>query len=412
MAHTRTSRTINGMRSSVLFALVVACTPPQAQQPTHSADASAAVSELRAARFPEAERASASILKTDRKNSTASAVHAIAIYDQSIEKLVHELTAVVEGGEGFKFFDHERGRAAWQKFLDDLEVVDLDLQAAAADPAFSLELCLACWDNHDWNLNGHVDERDKKMFELEFDGKGGDLADGDPRRRPTYHFDVGDIYWARAMVSFQRAFVELVLAYRWSELDKLLGRGNPGKVTIKLVDAGRVHQARELILAGLAFSEQERQAYLAETDDDREWVPNPKQGNYAMPLEVDAKVYELWAAILGDVNRLLASQDGLPLHDTAVALIGAYDASSLPAAYIDVGAMLRDPTDIVLDLDDTKHDDDAKTSERMLRGLLGHGYAQSMRASPLVARLVHMKDQLDRGEDTFERKLRYLIWFN
>jgi hypothetical protein len=398
------------MRFSVLFAALVACTPPQTQTPKQSADASAAVGELRAARFPEAERAALAVLKQDRKNSTAAAVHAIAKYDQAVEKLVSELGQVMDQGEGLKFFDHERGRAAWQAFLDSLEVIDLDLEMAAADPAFSLELCIACWDQHDFNFNGRVDERDKKMFELELDGKGGELAEGDPRRRPTYHFDVGDIYWARAMISFQRAAVEIVLAYRWSELDKLLGRGDLGKIVIKLVDPGRVRKARELIINGLGFSEQERQAYLAETDDDREWVPNPKQKSYAMPLDVDANLYDTWGAILGDVQRILASQEGLSLRDAGSTLVGDRDAAMLPAAYVDVGAMLREPTDIVIDIDN--FNDDPKTYERLLRGLLGHGYATSMRASPLVARLRHMKDQLDRGEDTLERKLRYLIWMN
>jgi hypothetical protein len=399
------------MRFSVLFAALVACSPPQPQPPKQNADASAAVSELRAARFPEAERASLAIMKQDRKNSTAAAVHAIAHYDMAVEKLVSELGTVIDQGEGLKFFDHERGRAAWQAFLDSLEVVDLDLEVAAADPAFSLELCIACWDQHDFNFNGRIDERDKKMFELEFDGKGGELAEGDPRRRPTYHFDIGDIYWARAMVSFQRAAVEVVLAYRWSELDKLLGRGDPGRIVIKLVDPGRVRRARELLINGLGYSERERQAYLAETDDDREWVPNPKQRSYAMPLEVDAKLYETWAALLGDVQRMLASQEGLSLREAATALLGDREAANLPAAYVDVGAMFREPQDIIIDIDD-HGSDDAKTYERLLRGVLGRGYSQSMRASPLVARLRHMKDDLDRGEDTLERKLRYLIWIN
>lgn len=35
-----------------------------------------------------------------------------------------------------------------------------------------------------------------------------------------------------------------------------------------------------------------------------------------------------------------------------------------------------------------------------------------MRPTPLVGRLRQMKAQLDRGEDTFERKLRYLLWLD
>jgi hypothetical protein len=47
-----------------------------------------------------------------------------------------------------------------------------------------------------------------------------------------------------------------------------------------------------------------------------------------------------------------------------------------------------------------------------LRGLIGNGYQTKMRPSPLVARLRGMKDQLDRSEDSLDRKLRYLLWLN
>jgi hypothetical protein len=35
-----------------------------------------------------------------------------------------------------------------------------------------------------------------------------------------------------------------------------------------------------------------------------------------------------------------------------------------------------------------------------------------MRPSPLVGRLRRMQDELEHGEDTLVRKLRYLIWLN
>jgi len=35
-----------------------------------------------------------------------------------------------------------------------------------------------------------------------------------------------------------------------------------------------------------------------------------------------------------------------------------------------------------------------------------------MRASPLVGRQRHVKDQLDHGDETFEHKLRYLFWLH
>ncbi len=342
-----------------------------------------------------------------KAESQAAAQRAIDRYKDAATTLVDELGRVIDRGETLEFFDHEQGRATWRTFLAELEAVDKDLAIAAADPNFALELCLACIE-YDWNRNGRIDDRDRKMLELEFDGNGGSLPEGDPRRRPTYRFDYGDLLWARAMLSFQRAGVEVVLAYRWSELDKLFARSD--RMTIKLVDPGRLNHARDLVLAGLTYADQTRDAYLAETDDDREWVPNPRQKNYAMPLVVDARLYTTWAAVTGDVRRMLESREGIAIRELATVIVGARVAADLPNAYVDLGRMLREPKDIVLELDDSSPR--AQKYERLLRGLLGNGYAESMRASPLVGRLRHMKGDLDRGEDTLDRKLRYMFWLN
>jgi hypothetical protein len=365
----------------------------------------AAAAALRASQFTDAVREADVALGADARDSQAAAVRAVGRYERAAEKLVRELGAVLDSGEQLKFLDHEKGRLVWRGFLADLEQVDRDLAIAAADPGFSLELCIACL-QVDWNGNGRLDGRDNKMLELEFDGRGGSLEEGDPRRRPTYRFDVGDAQWGRAMISFQRAAVELVLAYRWSELDKLWGRGDASTVTIKLIDPGRVKHARELFIAALGFSSQEREAYLAETDDDREWVPNPRQKSYAMPLEVDDALYATWTQVISDVHHMLSSQEGVGFREVAQLFADPDDVAKLPDAYLDLGRMFREPTDIVVELRRQT------TPEAFLRGLLGHGYAETMRGSPLVGRLRHMKEALDRGEDTVDRKLRYLFWLN
>lgn len=405
------------MRIIWVAIILAACGQPGPKTPQSKSPVSTPVTALREAKFDLALREGSAVLAREPNNAEAAAVRAIARYQRASSQLVTDLTGVIASAEGLRYFDHERGRAIWRTFLGELEAVDSDLAIVANDPSFALELCLACWE-HDWNGNGRVDDSDRKMFELEFDGKGGVLHGGDPRRRPTYRFDHGDALWGRAMISFQRAAVELVLAYRWSELDKLFhGRDRDGdkrdgalNLNIKLVDAGRVKHARDLFLAGLAFSNQEREAYLAETDDDREWVPSPRQKSYAMPLAVDAELFQTWALIAGDVMRLLDSQEGLSLREVAAMVIGKTDAERVPNAYVDVGRLLLQPQDIVIDINDDLPP--AQMYERMLRGLLGHGYAESMRASPLVGRLRHMKEALSRGEDTLERKLRYLLWVN
>ena len=396
---------------TIAVVFVIACggagsEPPNS--PQQRKDAEPAIAALKASKFGDAQREAGVVLGKDGKNSRAAAVRAIAAYQAAGHNLIASLTSVLRSAGPLKSFDHQAGRQAWLDFAKALAAIDADLAIAATDRDFSLELCIACWE-HDWNRSGEIDDNDRKMFELEFDGKGGELAEGDPRRRPTIKFDVGDVEWARAMIAFQRAAVELVLAYKWSELDKLFSSDDDPKIVIRVAEPGRVKRARQLVLAGLAHADKCRETYLAETDDDREWVPNPRQKSYAMPLEVDDQLYQTWKGVLGDVRRLLESQEGISLRE-AKNLIDPSERLEVPDVYIDLGRMLREPKDIVFDIAAIK----SRTAnyEPFLRGLIGNGYQTKMRASPLVGRLRAMKNQLERGEDSLERKLRYLLWLN
>jgi hypothetical protein len=376
----------------------------------HAVDPAPAIAELRAAHFVEAERVATALLVRDPRDARAAAVRAIATYVQTAEQLGNELRTVLDDSADLHFLEHERARTAWRTFADHLDRVDRDLAVVADDPGFSLELCFACWD-HDWNHDGKIDDRDRQLLEIELDADGRDLAPDDPRRRPTFRFDRGDADWARAMVAFQRAIAELVLAYRWSELDKVFLRDvDHQRLVIPLVDPGRVRHARELLLAGLGFADRCRGEFLAETDDDREWMPNPHQHDHPVPLPVDDALYAQWAAITGDLRRLLASEEGLGVRELMKLFFYPYSpASEFPDAYIDIGRMLREPSDIVLAFEGQPA---PATWERALRGMLGHGYTTSMRASPLIGRLRRMRDDLDRDLDNVSRKMRYLLWLN
>ncbi len=361
-----------------------------------------ALDALRGARFADATKLAGDQLAAAPRDSEAAAIRGLAAYVTAADQLVADTNAghswfIIDG-----FLD-ERAKPALEAFTARLDAVDRDFATAAADPHFSLELCLACWE-YDWNHRDGVDESDRRLLEVELDAQGNDLPAGDPRRRPTFHFDVGDVLWARAMLAFQRAAIDLVLAYRWSDADK-----HGGSIVVPLVAPDRVKQARALLLAGLDFADQTRRAYLAETDDDREWLPNPRQKNHAVPLEVDDQLYATWEAVIGDVRRLVRGDEGLSLRELAE-LVEPRAALLLPDAYVDVGAMLSQPIDIKLEGDGKL--DDRAAIEKILRGVLGHGYAEHMKPSPLVKRLVDQRRALDRGDRELAKKLRYLIWFN
>jgi hypothetical protein len=407
-------------------------------------DSAAAVKALQGSQFADAAQQATLALHLDPHNARAAGVRAIATYEQGGDALYKDLEMLARGADIAKVLDHEEGRRMWQAFADQLAQVDSDLAIAAEDPSFTLELCIACWE-HDWNHNGRVDDRDRKLFEIEYDPHcdkqaarapkmaldegnpdyvdpppqvecSDEIPEGDVRRRPTFKFDVGDVDWARAMIAFQRAVVEIILAYRWEELDKLFQAQlkNP-KIVLHLADAKRAEHARELIVAGLGFSARSRDEYLAETDDDHEWLPNPSQKHHPIPLPMDAAIYDTWKNVIGDLQRMLASEEGLSLRGAA-RLVDKELAIFVPDAYVDLGAMLREPQDITLDfgLDlDSKNPMAVRPAvEAMLKNILGKGYRPAMRPSPILERIARMKSEIDHDDETVERKLHYLFWIN
>ena len=289
-----------------------------------------------------------------------------------------------------------------------------DLAVVAGHEGVALELCPACWEV-DWNGNGRVDERDRRLLEIEVDAEGNALPEGDPRRRPTFRFDDGDVAWARAFVSFQRAALDVLVAYDWTEAVGLVGggaRGEPKRVVIHLVSPGRIDDARELILRGLDHSDAARRAYLAETDDDREWVPNPRQKSHPLPLPVDQALYDTWESVLGDVRRLVRGDEGLDVAEV-LELAGAR-APVRAHGFLDLGAMLSRHRDIVVDLEaiDRTHQGHETEADVTFAAVFGDYYVPRMKASPLPRRLLRMKGEIDDGREAFGHKLRYLLWLN
>lgn len=299
------------------------------------------------------------------------------------------------------------------QLLADLDTVQGHLAAASKDPAFTLDLCIACMAVDDSTYLPVP----PGLFDLERDRAGKPLPEGDPRRRPTYRFDHGDLAWAKAMVSYQQALVNIALAYDWKFIDELMKDDDTArKMTIKLIEPARVAKAREQLLGGLVASAEARAEFLAETDDEREWVPNPKQKSYASPLPVDAKLYKTWESILGDIQALVAGKTGLSFEAIGK-LVGVKGA---PKGFIDLGAMLSTPKDIVWDLgalDRLEREKNAgkrvQLATTLFKQLLGNGYKAKMKPSPLTDRLLQLRKDFDGGaEQAGEDKLKYFFWLN
>lgn len=401
----------------LLVAPLAGCATSRASHDTRFKAASDAVAALQSARFDDAEAQANTLVAADAENATAHGVAAIAVFRRTLHELytrgigiVAQLaaSALMRGA----FFDTGYLNHAIDEVDTGLAEVSTHLDAAAKDPFFELQLCLACWEV-DWNRNGEIDDNDRRLLEVEVDAELNPLPEGDPRRRPTFRFDVADVHWLKALVSFARAVGQVVRAYDVSEVARVAVRGTQ-KATLRLKEKERVAKARALVLTGLDAAETSRKLMLEETDDDREWVPNPKQKQHPLPFPVDEALFETWAGVLGDVRALVQGKTGLALADLAELNEKRDPQERRAKGFVDVGRMFDAPADIVAEegMGRGLKRGEADALEALARDFFGAAYKDSMPPSQLPQRLLRMKGELDRGEDRFERKLRYLLWLN
>lgn len=389
---------------SLLLSAATGCAPTLAQ---HRERALPAIQTLQAGAFDEAEQEVARILEEEGTNPYTLLVDAVARY----RKVLHNLwvdgrttaASAMTGELNQRFMRYSLTQAD-----QELIRVQGDLAEVARYPELTLDLCPACWER-DWNHDGEIDDGDRRLLQIELDRNGEKIPEGDPRRKPTFRFDHGDILWASAFVGFQRAAINLLLAYDWSGLTRLVRGRNRGTLRFKLTRPEHVATAQQLILDALDLSDRARIAYLAETDDEREWLPNPRQVNHPLPLPVDEALYETWEGLVQDLRLLARGETGLSVGE--VAQLGDHKWERPPAGFIDVGRMLTEPGDVVVNIEQIDDPEEDRV-EGLLRSLFGDCYVAAMTPSQLPARLSRMKSEVDRGEESFERKLRYLLWVN
>jgi len=417
------------MKGVALVALLCGCGARQTE-PTlrpyaeQEREAAAAADALRAAEFEQAEAAATRVLTAHPDNSLAHAVRAIARlraagHDLATSAMSLFTSVLASALTGWRGFDGRYVHFVLESFGSELETIDADLAGVTEQPDFRMQLCLACWEV-DWNRSGEVDARDRAFFAVELDADGKAIAEDDPRRRPTFHFDVGDAYWLRALLHFLQAATQVLTAYTF-DASTLAGgmqaiQGDDLEaidVTLRLEHPERIEKARVLVERGIELARQARSAYLAETDDVGEWVPNPRQKHHPIPLPVDAALYATWEAVLTDLADLLAGRTGLSAGE--LAQLGDDKWRTPPGGYIDVQGLFARPGDLVLRpalLERATDQNDPAVMEQALREVLGDKYRAQMKRSLLLQRLRRMRDEVDRGQETFERKLRYLLWLN
>jgi hypothetical protein len=162
-------------------------------------------------------------------------------------------------------------------------------------------------------------------------------------------FDRGDALWLRGYCNLLSALVEFALAYDWHDsfetaaplfYPSITPRRIPAAIeapgsasgvpygdadiiadlvafvhTIhwELVEPERLKRVHAHLKAVTNFSRQSWKAILAETDDDREWIPGPQQKNIALNFQpVTQEIVDGWLSALDDFDAVLDGRKLIP----------------------------------------------------------------------------------------------------
>ena len=172
----------------------------------------------------------------------------------------------------------------------------------------------------------------------------GRQATAEDARAFVVTFDRGDAAWLRGYCHLLMALTEATLAYDGkrlfdrcghlvfpktdSQFDKMLRAGKREAnfdyreimdliaaihlLNFPLAEPKRMPAALEHMKAVIALSRESWKSYLAETDNDHEWVPNPKQDTVMPGGKVTPEMVDGWMKFLGEADDLLAGKKLVP----------------------------------------------------------------------------------------------------
>jgi hypothetical protein len=231
-------------------------------------------------------------------------------------------------------------------------IVQLTEDLAQADQT------LAAIESADVKLTLHLG-----MYRLDFDGDGeatdqetlwkvfGRITGRNVNESTASSFvmalDKGDVHWLRGYCHLLSGLCEMGLAYDTRELHDhsarlffptakvpydFLGSHEAGfdpelfmdgiafihEIHLPVAEPQRLAHAREHFLEMIAQSRLSWKAILAETDDDHEWIPSPKQSQPAVPgALVTQGMVDAWMAVLDEVEAVLNGQKLIPFWRNA-----------------------------------------------------------------------------------------------
>lgn len=233
---------------------------------------------------------------------------------------------------------YEKARQVVQEFVDRLAIAEESL--TKIDPRRRVKLKIP-FGLIRMDLDGDGKASEEETFWRVFALTTGQI-DEIPERQRSYKigFDKADVHWIRGYTHLLRAFAEIVLAHDSREIfdqsahlffagakrpEGLLyemGRfGNPGEfadaiasihmMRLQVTEPERMKKAHAHLKNMIAQSKLVWQEVAKENDNDREWIPNPRQRSIT-PLRITAQQARGWNSFLHMADKVLDGKKLVP----------------------------------------------------------------------------------------------------
>lgn len=218
-----------------------------------------------------------------------------------------------------------RFRRLLDEFGEQLEQVESTLSKVSQDDV-RLPLLLADI-RLDLDADGQPESRFGDILSKLFRGRRFDFMKDNPLMKVV--FDRGDVAWLRAYCHLMMGIVDVMLACdtepefeRWTQQHfanpqalseetrkRLQDRRDSQSAVLK--EPARLGRFRRHILAVVDLNHETWKHIRAETDNDHEWLPNPKQTG-VLGLPVRDQQIDNWLAMMSELRRLFEGERTLP----------------------------------------------------------------------------------------------------
>jgi hypothetical protein len=262
------------------------------------------------------------------------------------ESVVPFLRVPVPPNPNAERLTYQAQRAAFQALIDDFAGVETTLAGiGAGDVRLTLDLEKI---RFDLTGNSALDQTIPLMTMLRSVAALGPLGEPDTATEPfEVVFDRADMIWLQGYCRLLSGMLEFILAYDWSDtfaktagvfypnlradgivddtsLDGIIGGTGSSaffadiiamvhEVRWPVAEPDRMRRARDNFKQVIRLSRENWRAILAETDNDREWVPSPIQTGGVFPsMQVSKERVDAWHAALNEFDAVLDGRLLLP----------------------------------------------------------------------------------------------------